>query len=282
MRKKALALLVLLMGFLFFIRRERAAIEISPIRRTPVPADTHAEEAMLKQLDEPATPTRFLKLPPATKNPVPEMKRPDAVLQPPAPTDARAINRRKRDPLPLGVVLTDNVKIYAASTGEKVAYDMSTGDFVKVYADSTPARVHIHPGVDIYLAVIAKEFETSGNRFPDQDGWVDRRQLNVFNPDEAKTFTQTIEPMTLGKDPNFSTVAFYERALKNPDPVVHRVIAPRLMSILSGHEDYSSAWGRLLRDPDIKVRSVTLATLNERGISQSPSIMMTSFRAWRN
>jgi hypothetical protein len=142
-----------------------------------------------------------------------------------------------------------------------------------VYPDSNDDWVHAHPGVDIYLAATSKEIETAGNRFPDKDGWIARTDINVFPPDQATEFTQSDDPMTLGSDPNFSTGDFYERALKNPDPVVHRVIGPRLIALLLIHEDYSSSWGRLLRDPDEKIRSVTLAALKGRGVARNDALI---------
>jgi len=178
------------------------------------------------------------------------------------------LGRKQRELLPLGVILWDNVPIYKEEKGGDVLYRMSTGDFVKVYADPHPERLRIHPGVDVYLAFTSKEIETAGNRFPDAAGWIDKTQLHVFQPERAKEFTQSVDPVTLGAG-DFSTVDFYERAFKNPDPVVHRVIGPRLMQLLSLHEDYSSAWGRLYRDPDEKIRALTLATLRERGVGKS-------------
>jgi hypothetical protein len=231
---------------------------------------TALKEELLSQLKKPDVSGRTLKLP---------APRPDLADEPPpapkpltADEKMRAQGRKKREGLPLGVVLWDNVPIYKDAQGKDVLYTMSSGDFVKVYDDSTTERRHVHPGVDVYLAATSKEIETAGNRFPDKAGWVDRSQLQVFGPERAKEFTQATEPMTLGRD-NFSTVDFYERAFKNPDPVVHRVVGPRLIGLLSLHEDYSSAWGRLYRDPDEKIRAVTLATLRERGAGKSAPLI---------
>jgi hypothetical protein len=221
-------------------------------------------------LDTPFAPSRELEIPLPT-NAVMLEKHSTETTAPAVPLDARAQGRKKREPLPLGVILRDNVSVRKTPGGSSL-YTMSTGDFVKVYPDSNDDWVHAHPGVDIYLAATSKEIETAGNRFPDKAGWVDRSQLQVFGPERAKEFTQATEPITLGRD-NFSTVDFYERAFKNPDPVVHRVVGPRLIGLLSLHEDYSSAWGRLYRDPDEKIRAVTLATLRERGAGKSAPLI---------
>lgn len=207
--------------------------------------------------------------------PVPKIK-PEKKAPAPKPMTAeqkvRAEGRKKRELLPLGVVLWDNIPIYKDADGKQTLYRMSTGDFVKVYTDANANRWRIHPGVDVYLAITSKEIETAGNRFPDVAGWIDKAQLHVFQPERAKEFTQSADPITLGSD-DFSTVDFYERAFKNPDPVVHRVIGPRLIELLSLHEDYSSAWGRLYRDPDEKIRAVTLASLRERGVGKSAPLI---------
>jgi len=127
----------------------------------------------------------------------------------------------------------------------------------------------IHPAAEIYLAATSKKTEVAGTLYPDVDGFVERRDVHVFDAQEVKEFTETTDPVTLGNDPNFSSVTFYETAFKNPDPVVHRVIGPRMISLLSIHEDYLSSWGTLYRDPDSKIRSLTLAALKKRGVGRS-------------
>jgi hypothetical protein len=82
-----------------------------------------------------------------------------------------------------------------------------------------------------------------------------------------------VDPVTLGNDPSFSTLDFYDRAMKNPDPVVHRVIGPRMIALVSLHEDYSSSWKQLYRDPDPKIRDAALANLRERGVANSRLII---------
>lgn len=186
----------------------------------------------------------------------------------------RAEGREKRKRLPLGIVLWDNVNVYENAAGSGVLYRMMTSDFVKVYPDTvTNGRYHIHPGVDLYLAETTKAIETAGDRFPDKDGWIDQTNLHVFAPDDAKEFTETTHETTLGNDPAFSTVSFYDRALKNPDVVVRRIIGPRHIALLSIHEDYSPAWISLLNDPDVKIKSVTLAALRERGVGKNARLV---------
>ncbi|OVE77591.1 hypothetical protein BVX98_02390 [bacterium F11] len=188
--------------------------------------------------------------------------------------DKRAKGRKERAKLPLGVVLWDGVRVFKDETGYDVRYTMGTGDFLRVFSTPTKStRKKIQPGVDLYLAATSKQFEAAGSRFPDIPGWVETNDIHVFEPSQAIEFTQETTPMTLGRDSSFSTVGFYERALKNPDPVVHRVIGPRFIELLSVHEDYSSSWGKLYRDSDSKIRSVTLAALRERGVSHSRQLI---------
>jgi hypothetical protein len=242
---------------------------------TPSPDLSALKNELLSQLEKSGPSNRTLAMPKARRQTDEERATQtyNAALAKLAEAEKRrAIGRKKREGLPLGVILWDDVPVYESASGKKVLYTMSSGDFVKVYVDSTTDRRHIHPGVDLYLAETSKAIETASNRFPDKDGWIDKIQLQIFGPERAKEFTQTAEPMTLGRD-NFSTVDFYERAFKNTDPVVHRVIGPRLIALLSLHEDYSSAWGRLYRDPDEKIRAVTLAALRQRGAGKSSALI---------
>ncbi|MCB4756292.1 MAG: hypothetical protein LHV69_04555 [Elusimicrobia bacterium] len=224
---------------------------------------------MLSQLEKPSATDRMLETG-ATAPLIPEV----APSTAPAAPDLRQEGRNQRKQLPLGVALWDRIKVYEGPLDLDVLYVMQTGDFVKVYPDSlNNPRTHIHPGVDIYLAATSKEIRPAGLHLPDVGGWVDRSQIHIFPPEQAQQFTSGVDPMTLGNDPNFSTVAFYERALKNPDPVVHRVIGPRLIAILSIHEDYLLSWGALYRDYDPKIRSATLASLRQRGVGHNRIII---------
>lgn len=247
-----------------------------PSQPTPVapPSADRIAEDLLRHLDttDLSDHPREMPLPVAT-DPAPP------IAPPPARTpDKRAAGREQRKLLPLGVVLWDDAPIYDAPSRGQVLYRMHTGDFVKVYATESPGRYHVHPGVDIYLAATSKAIETAGNRFPDVDGWIDRQNLHIFPPEEAKEFTQDTDPVTLGAGPDFSTVEFYRRALRNEDPVVHRVIGPRFIELLSIHEDYLPEWSALFRDPDAKIRSVTLAALRERGVGNSREIIEDMIR----
>ncbi len=235
---------------------------------------TALKNQMLAQLTPPQKKPRLLDLP---APPIEETPSPAPTTA--ATPDARQKGRTERKDLPLGVVLFDHTPVYKKASGSDVFYTMETGDFVKVVptnvvstSDET-ARLQVHPGEDIYLAATSKEIKPAGERFPDADCWIERKDLFIFEPEQAKQFTSGVDPMTLGTDPNFSTVAFYERALKNPDPVVHRVIGPRLIAILSVHEDYLFSWGTLYRDPDSKIRSVTLSALRQRGVGNSRHII---------
>ena len=188
--------------------------------------------------------------------------------------DKRAKGRKQRENYPLGVLLWDNVPVFKDQTGKTVLYTMQTGDFVRIFPDAPKNNlIKIQPGVDVYLAATSKQFEAAGNRFPDRPGWMKSSQIQIFNPNRALEFTQKTTPMTLGPDSSFSTLDFYERAMKNPDPVVHRVVGPRMIELLSIHEDYVSSWGALYRDHDSKIRSVTLASLRKRGVGHNREII---------
>ncbi len=185
----------------------------------------------------------------------------------------RAISRKKREGLPMGVVLWDNVPIYDAPNAKTELFRTTTGDFVRVFPDANPSFWHVQPGLDLYLAATTKQVEPAGERFPDKDGWIRKSDLNVFEPADAKEFIMELSPVTLGNDPSFSTLSFYDRAMKNPDPVVHRVVGPRIIALVSLHEDYSSSWKALYRDPDPKIRDAALAALNERGLANNRNII---------
>ncbi len=152
---------------------------------------------------------------------------------------------------------------------------MQTGDFVRVYAeDSGGERAHVHPGLDIYLALTSRDRRAAGERLPDQAGWIEKSNIQIFEAEQARQFTESVEPVTLGHDPSFSTLDFYGRAMKNPDLVVHRVVGPRLIETVGMHEDYDvSSWGALTRDRDPKIRSATLAALRQRGVGGSREII---------
>jgi len=188
--------------------------------------------------------------------------------------DARARGRRQRESLPMGVILWDKVKIYSKSSGWKKLYRVQTGDIVRVYNDVPESGRHrIHPGVDVYLAETSKNIEAAGNRLPDKDGWIDKEVIHIFSPKEAVAFTQSVEAVTLGQDTTFSTLDFYDRAMKNPDLVVHSIFGPKLIFFVSLHDEYSSSWTRLYRDEDSKIRSLALAGLKQRGVGGSRIII---------
>jgi hypothetical protein len=150
---------------------------------------------------------------------------------------------------------------------------MMTGDLVRVFPDSGAEMLHVQPGLDVYLAATTKETRPAGELLPDKDGWVQKSWLHVFEEESAKEFLMTVAPVTLGNDPSFSTIKFYERAMKNDDPVVHRVMGPRFISLVLLHEDYSSLWSALYRDKDPKIRDAALALLRERGVGSSREII---------
>ena len=209
---------------------------------------------------------------------IPRPKKPRKISKTPVklkkPKDDRAKGREKRKHLPLGVILWDKTKAFKDKTSRKSIYTMTSGDFVRVFSkEPYSKRVQVQPGVDLYLAATSKQFEAAGHHLPDKSAWVERNQIQIFNPKQAIEFTQGTAPMTLGLEPTFSSLAFYERAMKNTDPVVHRVIGPRLIELVSLHEDYSSSWKTLYRDPDSKIRSVCLAVLKERGIGNNRPII---------
>lgn len=195
-------------------------------------------------------------------------------LAPPAPTpgDERAARRHERRHLPLGVVLRDGVPALKSPRGDAL-YRMLTGDFVRVYPESPAGFWRAQPGVDIYLAATSKRFEAAGDRFPDTPVFLRRADVQIFKPQAAIEFTRSTEPVTLGNEPGFSTLAFYERAIENPDPVVHRVVGPRLVELLSVHEDYLAVWSRLLRDHDAMIRAATLSALRRRGVAGNRGII---------
>jgi hypothetical protein len=171
--------------------------------------------------------------------------------------------------LPLGVALRDNVAVYDSPGSRNVLFVLQTGDFLRVFPEAHPRFRLVQPGLDIRLVATTNNIEVAGLRLPDQAGWVDGSQINIFPPDQAKDFLDTVEPVTLGSDPNFSTLDFYERAMRNPDPVVHRVMGPRLIALAALHEDYISSWPSLIRDRDSKIRSLALSKVRGRGVSNS-------------
>lgn len=191
-----------------------------------------------------------------------------------AEAKARAEGRRQRGTFPIGVILVDETPASRSANSRDPLYRFTTGDFVRVIERGPGAqRVRVHPGLDVYLAATSRDVKPAGERLPDLPGWVDADSVYVFETDQAKDFLETVEPVTLGHDPNFSTLAFYERAMKNPDPVVHRVIAPRFMAILGIHEDYQGSWGTLIRDRDPKIRSLALSEMRQRGVGNSRPII---------
>ena len=211
-------------------------------------------------LGEDAPAPRPLDLPPV---PSPE---PDPTAAPEPSPDTRARGRAEREHLPLAVALGDGVTVRSAPAGEAL-YALRTGDFVRVYAgEESGGWIRVHPGVNVFLAETTGRTEPAGTALPDRAGWVSRAEVHVFDRRQAELFTETAEPVTLGDDPTFSMLSFYERAMANPDPVVHRVMGPRVINIISLHDDYVESWSALLRDRDSKIRSVTLAAIKRRGV----------------
>ncbi len=197
------------------------------------------------------------------------------------PLDPRAVGRKKREGLPMGVVLWDDVPVFESVDGKKELFRMMTGDMVRVFPDANldlpdgrqADRVRVQPGLDVYLAATTKETRPAGERFPDRDGWVKKSDIRVFEPEDAKEYLMEVSPVTLGNDPAFSTLRFYDRAMKNPDPVVHRVVGPRLIALVLLHEDYSTSWAALYRDRDPKIRDAALSALNERGVANNRQLI---------
>jgi hypothetical protein len=147
---------------------------------------------------------------------------------------------------------------------------MRTGDMVRVYHEGKSSGwIHIHPGVDVYLYATSKNIEAAGENYVDQEVWIKADNLQVLKPQEAVLFTETTQPVTMGRDPDFSTLNFYERAMKNPDPVVRQIVGPRLIDLISYHNEYMNLWTQLYRDPDSRVRSLSLASLKKRGVGNS-------------
>jgi len=245
---------------------------MAPTKTQPSKAKTKKalEDEFLKLLEKEEKSTKTIKIPKRRKI----KKEVPRLPKLPKPVTKRAKGRQKRESLPLGVSLWNHVAVFNGPQSRRRLYTMKTGDFVRVFRkESTSKRWKIQPGVDLYLAATSKQFEAAGNRFPDQPGWVDKSNIQIFNPPQALEFTQGTVPMTLGLNASFSTFSFYERAMKNPDPVVHRVIGPRILELLSLHEDYVPAWGPLYRDLDSKIRSVTLASLKKRGLRNNREII---------
>ncbi len=226
------------------------------------------KQQMLKQLDKQENNSRTLALPKAPAEvPVPE------ALSIPTPLSVRAEGRKKREGLPMGVVIVDDVPAYPQKNARNSLYRMMTGDMVRVFPDQDAELYHVQPGLDIYLVATTKETKPAGERFPDVDVWVRKSDLKLFEPADAKDFIMETSPVTLGNDPSFSTIGFYERAMKNPDPVVHRVVGPRLIALVLLHEDYSSSWSVLYRDRDQKIRDYALSALNQRGIGENREVI---------
>jgi len=250
--------------------KESSPKESSPKESSPDQSQIKSiEQEMAAQLNENISSSRTLAIP----KPV-HVKSQPAPAPRPVKLDARAVGRKKRETLPMGIVLWDNVPVFKDGGSPQVLYTMQTGDFVRVYSEENEGpRFHVHPGLDVYLALTSRDRRASGDRLPDQPGWIGKENLQIFEADQAKLYTESAEPITLGRDPSFSTLSFYERAMKNPDVVVHRVVGPRLVSILGIHDDYLPSWRTLYRDADPKMRSVTLAALRERGVGNSRPII---------
>jgi hypothetical protein len=232
------------------------------------------KEEMLVQLKEEKSPARALKIPSKRQTKRRVKKSTPKTPAPPNINTPRAQGRKARTLLPLGVILWNRVAVYESATGNKKIYELQTGDFVRVLTDkeklaSNPSRIHIHPGLDVFLLATTKRFEASGEHLPDKSGWVDVSQLQIFSQDGAQEFLMSVEPVTLGPDNSFSTLSFYERAMKNFDPVVHRVIGPRIIALVTLHDDYVTTWSSLIRDHDSKIRAAALSSLKERGLGNN-------------
>lgn len=173
----------------------------------------------------------------------------------------------------MGVVLWNGVPVYEDKDGKKEIFNMLTGDMVRVFPDQADGFARVQPGLDVYLAATTKETQPAGERLPDRDGWVKKSDIRLFEPDDAREYIMELSPVTLGNDPDFSTLRFYERAMRNPDPVVHRVVGPRLIALVMLHEDYSTSWSALYRDRDPKIRDAALSALNERGLANNRAII---------
>lgn len=227
-------------------------------------------DKLINQLDKESENTaRQLTLPAPPK----EISLPAVAPAAPTQTSARAEGRKKREGLPMGVVLWDRVEVKDAPKNGANLYAMNTGDMVRIFPDADTDFWHVQPGLDVYLAATTKDVRPAGEVLPDKDGWVKKSDLHVFEPADAKEYILEVSPVTLGNDTSFSTLSFYDRAMKNPDPVVHRVVGPRLIALVSLHEDYSTSWKRLYRDADPKIRDAALAALNERGVGNSRPII---------
>lgn len=261
--------MALLVAFVVFVKKYSSTIALKPAA-SPIAALTPAETVPEPISVAPKQKIRTLEIPtpPVDVVAAPAAQEPQIALTP--SEKVRAEGRKKRESLPMGVVLWNNVPVYDGAQGTKKIFDMATADLVRVFPDGTGERLHIQPGLDIFLAATTKKVAPAGMNLPDRDGWVDKSKVHVFDPDEARAFLMELEPMTVGNDPNYSTVDFYDRAIKNSDPVIHRVIAPRLIALLELHDEYDvSSWAPLYRDRDSKIRDAALASLRERGVGKS-------------
>lgn len=196
----------------------------------------------------------------------------------PAPTPSPSQSAERTTPPPpvtMGIVLLDKTPVYDSAQAATPLFTMETGDLVEVKPDPmTSGRLKARPRVDVFLAATTQHTEAAGSRYPDRLVWMPAERLQVLPIDQAVEYTQESEPMTLGNnDPNFSTYDFYTRAMKNPDPAIHRIVGARLIALVSLHEDYSPSWKPLYRDPDPKVRSLALATIRSRGVRRSRSMV---------
>lgn len=279
MRNKAgiLFLLILIFGSIYFLfRRSNTRVTTPTPAPAPAPSPQPTEppfektpQEIIPDLDLPSSSKRLLPIPRPPREVRIKIKHSPAPLK----LDPRAQGRKKREGLPMGVVLLDNVPVYGTADKATKSYVVRTGDMVRVFDNSTATMAHIQPGLDIYLAATTKEIKPAGINLPDQDGWIDKTFLHVFEPIDAKEFLLETTPITLGNDSSFSTLDFYDRAMNNPDPVVHRVMGPRMIALLLIHEDYSSSWSHLYRDSDPKIRDAALAALNDRGVADNRELI---------
>jgi hypothetical protein len=209
--------------------------------------------------------------PPISETPV---KKKPTEPEPETAKDPDAPSRKIPPPQIMGVVLNDNTPVYTTADGWDLLCELQTGDLISpLPVEDNKGRRKIRPRVDVFLAATTRMTESAGRKYPSAVGWVDGSKIQILSAEQAVDYTQKTDAFTLAEDPNFSMVDFYTRAMKNPDPAVHRIVGARLIALVSLHEDYNSSWIQLYRDPDPRLRSLALSTLRERGVGRSRLIV---------
>jgi hypothetical protein len=264
----ALLLLCLLTVVVYFKRSkvESPAAFLPPQAEPAFPVtkstDTdHIEQEMNRLLSRPESSERTLAVPPTPK---PSIKAPSNEISTVADTNSQN-EPDPPPPVPMGVVLLDQTPAYAAVNSTSSVMTLRTGDLLEIKPETAQAgRLQGRTHVDVLIAGKRSTIVTAGTHYPDRLLWLSSPSVQVLPIEQAITYTRSTELITLGNDPDFSTFDFYLRALKNPDPVVHRIVGARLVRLLSLHQEYNPTWEVLIHDSDPYIADLALKWSQKR------------------